>query len=166
MPRLLLEHLPLFAPLSDNERSALAPKMKRRAYQPGDVLVEQGASLQALLILTSGVLAVLRHHESGETEVLRLAPGDSLGEASVLTGGPASFKITALTRVVVYEIAKEDLAPILKARPSIAAELGQILARREAAGKSRVDGLADSDTQTGTLAERLAKNMRSLFGLP
>jgi small-conductance mechanosensitive channel len=165
IPRQILEHLPIFASLSDDERLALAPRMKRKAYKAGDVLVEQGAPLPALLILTSGVLAALQQHDDSETEVLRLAPGDCLGQASVLTGAPATFKVTALTKAIIYEIAKEDLAPILKERPAIVMELGQILATREAAGKSRADAISEADKQSPNLAARLTDRMKVLFGL-
>ena len=37
MPRRLLDHLPIFAPLSEEERIQLAPKMKRRTHKAGDV---------------------------------------------------------------------------------------------------------------------------------
>jgi len=165
IPSLILEHLPIFASLSDAERLALAPKMKRRTYQAGDVVVEQGTVLSALLILTSGVLAALQRHDNSDTEVLRLAPGDCLGQASVLTGAPATFKITAVTKAVIYEIAKEDLAPILKERPAIANELGQILALREAVGKSHADEISEADRHSPNLAARLTDRMRVLFGL-
>ena len=139
--------------------------MKRKTYKAGDVLVEQGARLPALLILTSGVLAALQQHDDSETEVLRLAPGDCLGQASVLTGAAATFKVIALTKAVIYEITKEDLAPILKERPAIAMELGQILAAREATGKSRAEAISEADKQSPNLAARLTDRMKVLFGL-
>jgi hypothetical protein len=83
----------------------------------------------------------------------------------VLTGAAAPFKVTALTRAVVYEIRNQDLAPILTKRPGIAAELGQILARREAVGKSRADELSDSDKHSENLAARLTDRVKTLFGL-
>ena len=69
-------------------------------------------------------------------EVMRLGPGDHFGEIGMLTGAPATEKITALTPVTVYELAKEDLAPILEARPQMSQELRHVLARRKAAGRS------------------------------
>ena len=165
IPRRMLERLPIFASLSDDERLALAPKMKRRTFRTGDVLIEQGVVSPALFILTSGVLAALQHHEGGEAEVLRLAPGECFGQASVLTGAAATFKVTALTRAVAYEIAKEDIAPILKKRPAIAAELGQIIAKREADGRVRLHELDAKDTNSGNLAERLGDRVKLLFGL-
>lgn len=164
-PRRLLDHVPIFALLSNDERVALAQKMNRRTYKAGDVLIEQGAVAQALFILSSGALVALQGHEAEEGEVTRFAPGDCFGQAGVLNGAAAVFKIKALTRAIVYEIAKDDLAPILKERPAIAAELGQILARREAVGKSRLDELAVPDKRDGNLAVRLAERMKKLFGL-
>jgi small-conductance mechanosensitive channel/CRP-like cAMP-binding protein len=164
-PRRLLDHVPIFAPLSDDERIALAPKMKRRTYQADDVLVERGSVARALFILSSGVLVALQGDGVDEGEVTRLAPGDCFGQAGVLTGAAAIFKVKTLTKAIVYEIAKEDLAPILTERPAIAAELGQILARREAVGKSRLEELAVPEKRGGNLAARLADRVKDLFGL-
>jgi small-conductance mechanosensitive channel/CRP-like cAMP-binding protein len=163
--RRLLDRVPIFAALSDDERIALAPKMNRRTYRAGEVLVEQGVVARALFILNSGVLVALQGKGATENEVMRLAPGDCFGQAGVLTGAPAIFKIKALTRTIVYEIAKDDLAPILKERPAIAAELGQILIRREAVGKLRLEGLFPPGKQADTLAARIARQVKGLLGL-
>jgi CRP-like cAMP-binding protein len=165
MPRRLLDHVPIFAPLSDDERVALSPKMQRRNYKVGDVLVEQGSVAQALFILSSGVLVATQGDGSKEGEVTRLGPGDCFGQGGVLTGAAAMYKVKALTKAIIYEIDKGDLAPILKERPAIAAELGQILARREAVGKSRLEEIALLDRHGESLAERLAARVKDLFGL-
>jgi len=165
IPRRLLDRLSIFAPLSEEERVGLAPKMKRRTHKAGDVLVEQGSIAQALFVLTAGVLVALQDRGAGEEEVMRLAPGDSFGEAGLLAGAATMFKIKALTKATSYEIAKADLAPILKDRPAIAAELGQILARRQAVGKARLEEFADRDKPGENLAARLAERVKDLFGL-
>lgn len=165
IPRLLLEHLPIFAPLSAAERIALSQGMKRRTYAAGDILVAQGTIAHALFILTSGVLSAYQGVGTNATEVFRLAPGDCFGQASILTGAATGFEIRAVTAAVVYEIAKADLAPILKERPAIAQELGQILARREAAGEARMEQDAGPELPNDRLAARLAERVRSFFGL-
>lgn len=164
-PRRLLERLPIFLPLSNEDRLLLAPKMRRRTYKAGDTLLEQGIVTSALFILGSGVLAALQHHDGVDVEILRYAPGDCFGQASVLTGAMTVFKVKALTRAVVYEIGKDDLAPILKARPAIAAELGQIMAIRQAAGHDRLSELDGLDPHGDNLATRLGDHVRALFGL-
>ncbi len=163
-PKRLLQRLPVFASLSDNERVALAPMVKRRTFKAGDVLVEQGIVAPALFILTSGVLAALQRHDGGDIEVLRLAPGDCFGQASVMTGAATIFKVKALTRAVVYEIAKDDIAPILKERPAIAGELSQIMMKREAAGKARIGALDRRDARPEDMRARIAGRIKVLFG--
>ncbi len=165
MPRRLLDHLSIFAPLSEEERVQLAPKMKRRIHKAGDILVKQGSVAQALFILSAGVLVAIQSAGTGEEEAMRLAPGDSFGEAGLLAGAATMFTIRALTKVTVYEIAKADLAPIFEQRPAIAAELGEILARRVAVGKARLEEFADRDKPDETLATRLGQRVKELFGL-
>jgi small-conductance mechanosensitive channel/CRP-like cAMP-binding protein len=165
IPLRLLERLPVFMSLSDEERQTLAPKMKRRSVRAGEVLVEQGVVAPALLILTAGVLAALQRHGSNEVEIFRLAPGDIFALAVIKTGAKAVFSVKALTKAVVYEIAREDIAPILENRPAVAAELNQVMARREVAGKLRLTQQDEGEEHTNNFAERLAGRMKLAFGL-
>ena len=164
VPRRLLDRLPIFLTLSEEERQTLAPKLQRRAFKAGETLVEQGAVAPALCILTAGVLAAMQRHGVSEVEIFRLAPGDCFAFAAVLTGGEALFTVKALTKAVVYEIAKDDIAPILLARPAIGVELNQVMARRVAAGQSRFTALDGSGVHPDTLADRIAGRVKTAFG--
>jgi hypothetical protein len=66
---------------------------------------------------------------------------------------------------VVYEIAKDDIAPILKERPAIAAELSQIMMRREAAGKARLGTFDRTGEHPEHLSTRIADRLKTLFRL-
>lgn len=164
-PERLLDRLPILAPLTENERAALAGKLRRRSFKAGDTLIEPGSVPDALSILSSGVLLATRRDGEQDVELFRLGPGECFGEAGVLTGSPARAKVWALTKGVVYEIAKDDLASILKERPSVASELGQVLARREAVGRERLKRHADHSKHQENLADRLAERMSMLFHL-
>ncbi|CCV15527.1 mechanosensitive ion channel family protein [Mesorhizobium sp. STM 4661] len=138
----LLDAVPLFAHLTEDEKEALASTMTRRTFRKGDVFVEQGSVLKCLMIVRSGVAVVTRRREgvTGETaELARLAPGDFFGEGGLLTGAGEPGSVTALTPVVVYEITQEGLAPLMRDRPAIADELGSLLSRRTVAEQSRLD---------------------------
>ena len=139
--------------------------MKRRTHRVGDVLVQQGSVARALSILSAGVLIAVQKNGAVEEEALRLAPGDSFGEAGVLAGAATMFKIKALTKAIVYEIAKEDLAPIIEQRPALAAALGEVLARRQAVGKARLEDFADRNKPDNNLASRLSQRVKDLFGV-
>lgn len=166
-PRRLLERLPLFASLSEDERNTLAPKMKLRTCKADEIVAESGSVATSLSIIGNGVLVALQNGgpDKGEVEIVRLGPGDCFGQAGVLTGAPAAFKVKSLTRAALYEITKDDLAPVLKERPAIAAELGHILSRRTALGEKLREHQAEQASHEEDLAEWLTTRIRALFGL-
>jgi len=163
-PLRLLDALPLFAPLTEDEKEALAATMSRRTYRKDEVVVEQGARLSSLMVVRSGVLVVTRREQEQQTELTRLAPGDCFGEGGLLTGASEAGTVRALTFVVVYAIAQADLAPLMRDRPSIAEELGLTLSRRAEAQKH----LFVRDDETSAIGEMpsLAARIRRLFEIP
>jgi len=134
-PERLLELVTIFASLTHDERQAIVAKLTPASYDQGETLVEPGTVLHSLFIVGAGVLSLTREASDGESELLRLGPGDHFGELGMLTGAPATAKIRTLLPATIYELAKEDLAPILAARPAVAHELCQALARRQRAGQ-------------------------------
>ena len=161
----LLAGISLFSTLTAEEQAALASQMKRREFKPGEVILGNGAISQALCIVGRGVLLASAEENGRLIEVARLARGDYFGEYGLLTGEPLSGQVAALTAVVVYEISKEALSPLLKARPSMAEELSESLASRRLARHTVLDHLHGQEQHEGGLAERVAANMRRLFAL-
>ena len=148
--------------MTAGERIAIASKLKETSYGAGDVLVEPGAVTQSLFIVGRGVLSVAR--DDG-IEVLRLGPGDHFGETGLLTGASSGARIVALAASVVYEAAKEDLAPILQARPQIAGELSRALAQRQATGRAVAIGALTNTSSTAGLGNWFAERIHALFEL-
>jgi small-conductance mechanosensitive channel len=125
----------IFAGLTAEERKKLAAKAKRKDHDEGAILVEPGDTLHSLFIVGSGVVSITQTVAVGEIEALRLGPGDHFGEIGMLTGARAQVTLKALTEVDVYELDKEDLKPVLEARPDVSQELCRALALRQAARK-------------------------------
>ncbi|MGX5803429.1 mechanosensitive ion channel domain-containing protein [Bradyrhizobium sp. Arg314] len=162
----LLDSVPLFARLTEDEKEALASTMTRRTFRKGEVLVEQGSILKSLMILRSGVAVVTRQNEDPKkeaAELARLAPGDFFGEGGLLTGAGELGSITALDSVIVYEITQEGLEPLMRERPAIADELGSLLSKRTAAERFKFDQLHAAALSTSV--PRLAARIRHLFNL-
>jgi CRP-like cAMP-binding protein len=138
--------------------------MGRRAYRKDDVLIEEGATLSSLMVIRTGVVAVTHREGEREIELSKLAPGDCFGEGGLLTGAAETGTIRALTYVVVYEIGQADLAKLMNDRPSMAEELGSILARRADSEKER----AGHSTQIADArsVSRLVARIRHLFDVP
>ena len=158
-PERVLDLVEIFATLTADERRSLAPKLKQKAYERGEAAVEPGLVLRSLFIVGPGVLSVTRVVAEGEIEVMRLGPGDHFGEIGLLTGAAAGGKLTALVPTIVYELTKDDLAPVLEARPLIGQELCRALARRGAAGQlvtpANIDRSQSANRMAGWFADRL-----------
>jgi hypothetical protein len=162
-PMRLLDAVPLFAPLTEDEKEALATTMTRRTYRKDEIIVAQGSGLNALMVVRSGVLGVSQSERGHEVESGRLAPGDFFGEAGLLTGVDEGGTIRALTPVVVYEIGQAGLAPLLLDRPAIAEELGFILSRHSSSapqmGDRRPDPIPHGAVQS------IVERIREIFGI-
>ena len=163
-PLRLLDAMALFASLTEDEREALAETMTRRTYRKDEIIVRQGETLHALMVVRTGVLVVTRRQHERDVELNRLAPGDWFGEGGLLTGAAEAGTIKALTFVVVYEIAQEGLAPIMRDRPALAEELGLTLSRRAEAERHLFEPSATVDS-AGSV-QKLATKIRHLFELP
>jgi small-conductance mechanosensitive channel len=150
-PERLLELVEIFASLTSDERKAIGGKLKPKTYDQGEILVEPGTTLHSLFIIGSGVLSFTREESEGEIELLRLGPGDHYGEIGMLAGAPAISRISALIPTTVYELAKDDLSPILQARPEVGQGLCRVLAQRQAAGQLG----ASTELTEGVPANRL-----------
>jgi small-conductance mechanosensitive channel/CRP-like cAMP-binding protein len=131
----LLELVAIFTSLTIEERKAIAAKLKQKSYDKGETLVEPGTVLHSLFIVGTGVVSLTREESEGEIELLRIGPGDHFGEIGMLTGAPATAKFSALIPATVYELAKDDLSPILEARSEVSHGLCRALAQRQAAGQ-------------------------------
>ena len=155
----------LHATLSDEERQQIAARSQRRAVAAGSTLVSQGQTGDSMFLISEGVLVVVVKNPGAvvETEVVRLGPGDYFGEMSLLTGAARSATVRALTDAVVHEVAKADLAPIMIARPSLATELGRVLATRQhALALAEHQGMAANDTEA-SYAERISSWIQAFF---
>jgi small-conductance mechanosensitive channel/CRP-like cAMP-binding protein len=165
IPERLLAGISLFSTLTAEEKAALASQMQRKDYKAGEVIVKKGTILRALCIVSEGVLVGSVAENGRKVEVTRLAPGDFFGEVGLLTDGALNGELSALTRVVIYEISKDALLPLLKARPNMAEELSESLATRQLANRTVLDHHEHTGQHEDGLADRVAANIRRLFSL-
>jgi CRP-like cAMP-binding protein len=160
----LVDAVPLFVSLTEAEKEAMANTMTRKTYRKGEVLVEEGAKLNSLVIIRTGVVVVTSHRESGEIELGRLAPGDYFGESSLFAGTGEIGTIRALTFTVAYEVSQAALAKLMRDRPSIADEISVTLSRRAQMGTPGItnEGGIGAVTSISVLVSRI----RRLFEVP
>jgi CRP-like cAMP-binding protein len=161
----LIGGIALFGTLSRAEKSALAAKMSRKDFRPGDMVTQAGVVSQTLCIVSDGVLSATEERDGVVTERLRLTPGSYFGETGLLTGESSKAGIRALTRTVIYEISKDALCPLLISRPSMADELSETLAELQLGDQLPEGGHLQRDSHKARLAARVADSIRHLFSL-
>lgn len=114
-----LSDIALFQGLSAEARERLRAQLIRHDLEPGHVLFAQGDSEASLFIVTTGVLEVTR--KSGDTVswVGRISTGDYIGEIGMFTGAPHAATVRALTPSIVFELRKDQVAPLLAEDPAM-----------------------------------------------
>jgi hypothetical protein len=73
--------------------------------------------------------------------------------------------VRALAPAATYDLSKEDLAPVLKARPEVSDELCRALARRKAAGKLLASTELDNSVPLSRVAAWFFDRLHHLFDL-
>ena len=97
-PAKVLADSDLFGILHPTERDELAAHFRPVWLNPNDTLIRQGATVEALFIVVSGVVEVVVSEPGGPRVLDRISPGGSLGAIGLVTGVPFSATATALSR--------------------------------------------------------------------
>ena len=158
----LLACNPLFANLSDAERSTLAPLTRCLRFGPGETVVHEGEQGNCLYQVVSGCLEVSKQPDPDRPEaieVARLEPTAVFGEMTLCTDAPRNATVRTLTEAVLLEVERRDLVPLLNANPALLEHLGTLVSARQHELKCL------SDTAVAEQTSWLIDRMRQLFTL-
>jgi CRP-like cAMP-binding protein len=111
--------------LNDADVEWMAQHGERRRLNDGEVIVREGAPLQALFITLGGELRVAL---GDGTEVARLGVGEVVGEIGFVDSAPPSATVTAAGAAQVLELTKAALQQRLAVDAPFAARFYRALA--------------------------------------
>ena len=127
----LLNEVPLFALLDEQERATLAKQMETVTFAAGTTLFHRGDPGDSLYVVRSGEVEIFFKNDTGERFLLETArAGDFFGEVSLLDGGPRTASAVCTKDVEAVEVDREDLAELVRIRPGAAMELLTATGRR------------------------------------
>ena len=127
----LLERVPLFAELSEDELDRIAAVAVPRSFPRGVRVFHEGDTSDACYIVRSGDLRVTREHSDGRAIALAtLAAGDIFGELAMLDGGSRSASVETLADSELLALPAQDVRRLLAKHPDIAVKLIVALVRR------------------------------------
>lgn len=131
----------LAARLTPEDGEALLAVLVQQDVAAGEVVITEGADVDALLLVWDGELNVT----VDDVEVAHVGPGAFLGEASLLDPGPASATVAADQGCTVLRLERAAFDGLCTDRPALAGvlleELCRVLAARVRAAGERLDDL-------------------------
>ncbi len=118
--------------LTHEQAQQIAEQAPRRLFAHGEILMREGEEGDSMYVILDGRVDVFIKTPSGGSEKIgTLTKGDYVGEMSLLTGEPRSATVRANGDVLVMEVNKHMLAPILKKQPELVETLSEMLAKRQ-----------------------------------
>jgi CRP/FNR family cyclic AMP-dependent transcriptional regulator len=130
--------LPIFSwigHLKDDDRELLSSYGEFFPGHPDTVIIEEGSEQTEVIVVISGKLSVHAMQEDGEPRLLaEVGPGETLGEISLFTAGPATATVTATEFSQLWRIDDSDLIQFMTDNPGagnvLLRTLATILAQR------------------------------------
>lgn len=151
--------------LSLEEIQALARKVELCEFRKGEIILRHGDSGDSMFFIFEGNLDIQIPKDNGEkTSVANLWPGDCVGEMSMLTGEPRSADVVALSDVVLLQVTKAELQPILANNTGLVEKLSRMLAERKIHNQKHLSG-AEAEAETAQETKTIAKRIIGFFAL-
>jgi uncharacterized membrane protein len=127
----LLDGIPLFASMDDDERKALTTIMDEISFKAGQIIYEETEVGGTLYILLSGEVEMsIEDDEHKKVVIDVLKPGDFCGELSLLDGGNRSATVTTTQPARALVLKREHLVDLLMKRPHMAQDMMMWLVKR------------------------------------
>jgi signal transduction histidine kinase len=118
--RALLGRVPLFAALGDDDLEWIARACETVDLAPGEVVAAEGGEGDALFVIATGELEVVKRSGSTDVPIARLGPGEIVGEMAVLEGSTRIATIRAVQPSRVIRVGRDVVLELVQTRPSAA----------------------------------------------
>lgn len=116
-----LDAVPLFAPLSPEERTALAEQCFWRRFRSHEPIIDQSDSGRDVYFVVSGKVRIVVYSLSGrELSFSDLGPGGCFGELAAIDGQPRSAGVVALTETLVAGLGGPTFLRVVSEHPPLA----------------------------------------------
>ena len=103
----VLKGLEIFSDVDDHSIRNLSNLFEERIYSQDEVIIEEGAIGNSMMIITSGQVRVSQTQGPDMEEALIvLKEGDVFGEMALIEDLPRSATIIAHTNVIIFEISR------------------------------------------------------------
>jgi len=124
--------IPLFAGFALAALAAVAARLVRQSYEPGQDVVRQEELGDTMYIIERGQLEVLVGGAGTERRIDLLNEGDFFGEMALLASAPRSATVRCITPVNLLALPRADFLDLMDREPSLQGVVEGKLASRRA----------------------------------
>lgn len=164
---------PLFAGLSEQQRTGLLSRMQHRVYQADVPIVNKGDCADRFFLIEEGRVKVVIYTEDGEEVILgTITKGEYFGEMGLLDGEPRSASVIALELTQTLSIDRSQFLTFLKDVPAATMNIFRSLCERLRFADHRIEDLATLDLSgrvvhvIGELCEKMGQRVSGGTALP
>jgi CRP-like cAMP-binding protein/Fe-S-cluster-containing hydrogenase component 2 len=126
-----LRQVDLFAGLSEQVIDRLRQTAELLSFEPGAVIVPQGAPADAFYLVRGGYVKVaVKTGAEHDLSITYLRKGDYAGEISLLLDEPWPFSLEALEYVELVRLSREAFQQIVRSAPAVEQKLWEEVVRR------------------------------------
>ncbi|MBU1098716.1 MAG: mechanosensitive ion channel family protein [Bacteroidetes bacterium] len=159
----ILSSIEFFNSFSEAELKKLSENISPATVKENCNIIVQGDEGNSMFILIEGFLEVYITSESGDKIIVgKIAPGGFFGEMSLLTGEKRCATVKAITESRVFEITKNDLAPVLQTRSEIVKEISMVINNRQ---KINIEKIEESGHKKIHKLDVLINKIKVFFSL-
>lgn len=160
-----LSRVQLFAGLTDEELATLTEAKQVRRYPKNTTIINEGDTTDALYLISSGKVKVVRTLDGGKEVVISvLGPGDYFGEMSLIDHEPRSASVVTREDSEIIMLYREMFTRLLLANPQLAVNIMKGLCQRLRDADQRIESLALMDVY-GRIAGLLIQMSEEQDGL-
>jgi len=160
----VLNSVPLFSGLSENEKADIAERLQYAPFARGDAITKQGNAAHWLYILAFGEAEVLYEPQGATPQLIgSVQAGQFFGEMALINGEARSATVMAKTDVECYRLDRASFQELLRQRPEIAAEVRRVIGARKPDLQQARDAFARVPETVDEKKVRLLTRIRRFF---
>jgi len=114
-----LRQVPLFAKVDDSFLEDIKRRAELMSFEPGQVIVEEGAPAESFLLVIGGYVKVSVRAGATDLALTYLRKGDHAGESALLLDDTWPFTLQALEHVEVVKLTREMFRDVTAAYPDV-----------------------------------------------
>ena len=122
----ILRNVPIFSNIPDFVLGAIAQIAEEVEISPGETFINEGEIGDCMYVIVDGEVRVYR----GESTIISLGPGQTVGELAVLDPEPRSASASAIGNSILFKIDKVSFDEVMADRPEIARGVISALCQR------------------------------------